>query len=56
MFIIGNRVGIFRARIEGPQQFTGIHVKAADNARGSRVEKLSVTAGNHDGFIGDDRR
>ena len=52
-----DRVGIFRARVEGPQQFTGVYVETADNAGGfTRREVIRYRTGNHDGFIGDDWR
>ena len=52
-----DRVWIFRARVESPQQFTGVHVETTDNAGGfTRREVIRYRTGNHDGFIGDDWR
>ena len=57
MFIRWDRVGIFRARVEGPQQFTGVHVETTDNAGGfAGREVIRYRTGNHDGFIGNDWR
>ena len=57
MFIRWDRVRIFRARVEGPQQFTGVHVETTDNAGGfAGREVIRYRTGNHDGFIGDDWR
>ena len=57
VFVRRDRVRIFRARVEGPQQFTGVHVETTDNAGGfAGGEVICYRTGNHDGFIGDDGR
>ena len=57
MLVRRDRVRIFRARVEGPQQFTGVHVETTDNAGGfAGREVIRYRTGNHDGFISDDWR
>ena len=57
VFISRNRVRIFRARIEDPQQFTGIDVEAANYARRlARRVVIGYRARHNDGGIGDNRR
>src|SRR5690606_37011319 len=52
-----DRVRIIRAPIEGPQQFTGVDVKTTDHAGGfAGGEVIGDGTGNHDRFIGNDRR
>ena len=57
MFVRRDRIRVFRTRIEGPQQFAVIDVKTTDHARGFAGGKvIRYRTGNHNRFIGDDRR
>ena len=57
VFIRRNRVRIFRARIEGPQQFARVNVETTDHTgRFASREVIRDRTGDHNRFIGDNRR